>query len=612
MFWTQVATAYNQTVAHAFALTGQGVADYANGEEIDLVPWLQRTLVKGGLDLVLTYDLANGIGFPTWYVFKNPPEDAEINANVIVIRDDDGETSEYRVAEQQKKRLGDLLGLGGNIESLPPQLRKQAQQAAGGELELPRDPSQALPLLTRALDLTRQGYKVALILPYAQNLFPAAVGGASSPLDRLMLEFALTWASNPAWRGSDNAPLIFFISPSLTTVNSQLAELLYAVELEAPDYDDRLAFVENALAANDVALDGAMTPQRLASITAGLLKRHMMDIIVSARIAEQAVTAERAKQRKQEIMNTAYAGVLETEETTGSLDDVGALDYLIGYLRDDVIQPMKNGDAATAPMGVLLAGPPGTGKSYLASKVAAEAGVSFVNFKMSNILGGIVGQSEANLEKALAGIRSLTPCIVFVDEIDQAFRRSEGFDGNSVNRNVFGRLLNFMADTNNRGKVVWLAATNRPDLLDAAMMRSGRFDAIVAVLPPETATAREILFDLMARKTGTSLAGGVDVAADRTDGYTGADIERVVLKALSVARKAGHLAVQPDDLLHAVDAVRINTKDRDTMTAAALAVVNDLDLLPPAARERALAQDEQVQDVPPTTERKARNLNLEA
>ncbi len=236
--------------------------------------------------------------------------------------------------------------------------------------------------------------------------------------------------------------------------------------------------------------------------------------------------------------------------------------------------------------------------------------MNFVNFRMANILGGIVGESEKNLEKALSGIRSLTPCIVFVDEIDQAFRRSEGFDGSSVNRNVFGRLLNFMADTANRGKVVWLAATNRPDLLDAAMVRSGRFDAIVAVLPPESDADRAAMFRAMARKNGVPF-DGLDLAAASaaSDHYTGADIERIVLKAASVARKLGHRAPEQADLDHALNAVRINTKDRERMTGAALAAVNDLDLLPPRYRQMAEAQAAEAQEpVVTAPTRQAREL----
>jgi transitional endoplasmic reticulum ATPase len=592
-FWLKIAKAFKETVGHAFTLHGQGINDYADGE-IDLVPWLEQVLVKAGFDFVIKYDLAQGITLPL---------------------------------DDQKTKLADLLNGAGGNGTLPPQLQKfgqqQQSQAGGNDIQFPRDPQAAFNLINDALKLsertnpdTEQPYKVALVFPYANDLFGASAAGYIPPQERVLLEFALTWARNPVWRGSGSAPLIFFITPSLKGINPLLAEAVYPVEVQAPDYEVRLSFIKDRLDANpDANLADELTPERFAAITAGLQKVHIMDVIVQARINATEITPELVSNRKREIMQSQYSGILETEEATGSLDDVAGLDYLVGYLRDEVIQPMKDGDAGSVPMGILLAGPPGTGKTYMATKVAAEAGVNFVNFRMANILGGIVGESEKNLEKALAGIRSLTPCIVFVDEIDQAFRRSEGFDGSSVNRNIFGRLLNFMADTANRGKVVWLAATNRPDLLDAAMLRSGRFDAIVAVLPPETGADRQSMFQIMAKKNRVKLADNVDLtaAADATDGYTGADIERVVLKAASVARKNDHEAITGDDLDHALKAVRIVQKDRQRMVSGALAAVNDLDLLPPRYRELAEAQDaeDKQEAAAPQGGRQARDLLLE-
>ncbi len=558
-FWLKVARAFKETVAHAFALHGQGVHDYADAE-IDVLPWLDLTLVEAQFDLVLHYDLAQGITFalPT-----------------------------------MKKLFAELTTqTAAPTPALPPTLAKFAPPT-GGDSPLPRDPVQALTLLGTALDQAcTQGRKAALIFPYAGDLFPASsIAGATALPDRIALEFALNWARNPLWRGSAQPPLILFIAPSLSSLAQPLRDAIYPVEVQAPDYTARLAFIDDRLATNpDVTLADGMTPQRFAALTAGLLKVHVMDIVVQARLNGQPITADRINARKRESMAAQYSGVLETEEATGSLDDVAALDYLVQFLRDEVVEPMKAGDTGGVPMGILLAGPPGTGKSYLAKKLAASAGVNFVNFRMANILGGIVGESERNLERALQGISALTPCIVFVDEIDQAFRRSEGMDGSGVNRNVFGRLLNFMADTAHRGQVVWLAATNRPDLLDAAMLRSGRFDAIVAVLPPSSVEERAGMFANMARKNGLDLDCELMTAASRADGYTGADIERIVIKAGSVAKKNSHTTLTADDLDHALRTVRVNSKDRDSQIATALAVVNDLDLLPPYYRQLAEQQ----------------------
>ncbi len=574
-FWTRVKKAYDGTIAHAFALHGPGVNDYAEGE-VDVLPWLDQVLVGLNFDLVIHYDFAQGITFPL---------------------------------PAMKKQFAELVGLlGASSAALPAALQKFAPQPQPGapvDVPLPADPSKAFPLIEAALNLGKDGKKVALIFSYANDLFPASgVGGFSALPDRVNLEFALNWAHNPLWRGSACPPLIFFVTPSLTALAQTLVESIYPVEVEAPDYETRLAFIQDRLAINDsVVLDADMTAQRFAALTAGLLKVHIMDVIVQARLNNTPITADAVNNRKKEIMSAAYAGVLETEEASGSLDDVAGLDYLVNFLITEVVQLMKSGDTSGVPMGILFAGPPGTGKSYLAKKLAASAGINFVNFRMGNILGGIVGESERNLERALQGIRSLTPCIVFVDEVDQAFRRSEGNDGSSVNRNIFGRLLNFMADTANRGKVVWLAATNRPDLLDAAMLRSGRFDAIVAVLPPDDVNDRLVMFQAMAKKNGLTFADDLSPAplwqcADQVEGYTGADIERVLLKAGAVARKAGHAAITRADLDHAIRAVRINSKDRDTQIRTALAVVNDLDLLPPTYR--ALAEQQAAEALNPT------------
>jgi SpoVK/Ycf46/Vps4 family AAA+-type ATPase len=255
----------------------------------------------------------------------------------------------------------------------------------------------------------------------------------------------------------------------------------------------------------------------------------------------------------------------------------------------EIVNPMKHGDTEGMPMGVLMAGPPGTGKTYIAEKLAAAAGVNFVLLRMANILGSYVGESERNLEKALSGIEEMTPCIVFIDEVEQSVKRDTGGAGNSVAGNLFGRLLNAIGDTKNRGRVVWLMATNRPDLLDAAFKRSGRIDAKFAVMPPDNDQERITMFQVMARKNNVTLSADVNLAdlAPQCVDYTGADIEVIINKARKVARDAGRSEVAQADLAHAVKAIRIAQSDQSkAMIAIAISEVNDLDNLPPSYRKR--------------------------
>ena len=179
-------------------------------------------------------------------------------------------------------------------------------------------------------------------------------------------------------------------------------------------------------------------------------------------------------------------------------------------------------------MGVLMTGPAGTGKSAVAQAVAKESGVNAVSLNLARILGQYVGNSERNLEKALRAIKSLAPTIVFIDEIDQSVSRG-GSGDSGVSSRIFKRLLEFMSDTGNRGQVVFLAATNRPDLMDAALRRPGRFDKKIPFLIPD-AEERLAIFQVMAAKY--EMAGKPSAAAiDSTEGWTGAEIEAAVVKA---------------------------------------------------------------------------------
>ena len=167
-------------------------------------------------------------------------------------------------------------------------------------------------------------------------------------------------------------------------------------------------------------------------------------------------------------------------------------------------------------MGILLCGPSGTGKTLLVNALAKASGFNCVKIDMSRILGQYVGESEKNFKKCLLGAQSQQPVIVFVDEIDTAFRRGDSGDS-GVSRNIFSEFLQFTGNTNNRGKVIFIAATNRPDLIDPALKRAGRFDKKIPILLPDDNERGEI-FRLIIQKYAfdpditdfTSFTGGTE------------------------------------------------------------------------------------------------------
>ena len=190
------------------------------------------------------------------------------------------------------------------------------------------------------------------------------------------------------------------------------------------------------------------------------------------------------------------------------------------------------------PRGVLLYGPPGTGKTLLAKAVATESESNFIAVKGPEVLSKWVGESEKAIRKIFRRARQAAPCIVFFDEIDSiAPRRGLGFGDSGVTERIVNQLLTEMDGMQRTKDVVVIGATNRPDILDPALLRPGRFDRIIYVPPPDE-EARYEIFKIHTRNM--PLAEDVDLKelARRTENYTGADIEAIVIEAgLSAARE---------------------------------------------------------------------------
>jgi SpoVK/Ycf46/Vps4 family AAA+-type ATPase len=187
-----------------------------------------------------------------------------------------------------------------------------------------------------------------------------------------------------------------------------------------------------------------------------------------------------------------------------------------------------------APSGVLFAGPPGTGKTYLAQAIAAECGMTLVS--MGAIRSKFIGDSERNLSRVLDVVTALAPIVVFVDEIDQALgRRDEGQHLDSgVSGRIFSQIMEFMGDPTRRGQVLWIAATNRADLLDAALLR--RLQRVFPFLLP-AAAERESIIRAIAAREPERYAADVDwtAVARRTHGASGAALELVLSRAREIA-----------------------------------------------------------------------------
>ncbi len=255
-------------------------------------------------------------------------------------------------------------------------------------------------------------------------------------------------------------------------------------------------------------------------------------------------------------------------QTQVTFGDVAGIDQAKLEL-NEVVDFLKNADRFTAvgakiPKGVLLVGPPGTGKTLLARAVAGEAGVPFFSISGSEFVEMFVGVGASRVRDLFEQAKSNAPCIVFIDEIDAVGRqRGAGLGGgNDEREQTLNQLLTEMDGFEGNTGIIIIAATNRPDVLDAALLRPGRFDRQVVVDRPDYAGRSEIL---KVHARGKTLAKDVDLdkIARRTPGFTGADLSNLLNEAAILAARRNLTEISMDEVNDAIDRVLAGPEKKD-------------------------------------------------
>ena len=445
----------------------------------------------------------------------------------------------------------------------PARLRTMAQwltERLGNAATWPRDPDQAIAaidgILERNLiDPPEQRKRIAVVLDYAQYLVPASEAGGRSGAARMVR--ILGWATNPLLRRVNVA--IALLTDSLAEMHPRLAAnpAVTAIEVPMPEAEERERFALTTAAAAGMPAEQLDGVRRVAALSGGLTLESLRAVVALSARERTAPDGPEFTARKKDLIERSCQGLIEFIQPRLTLDAVAGHAAAKNRLESDA-RAIKRGQFESAPMGYLICGPVGTGKSFIAECYAGSVGIPCVVLK--NFRSKYVGETEGNLEHALGVLRSLGPVVVVIDEADAALgnRQSDGDSGTSAR--VFSMIARQMGDTRYRGKIVWMLLTSRPDLLPIDLKRQGRAEVHIPLFYPHDQAEMEAMFAAMARKCHVKLAPGLPGPIDLSLGLSGADVESLVLAArrqsLDRAADAGQPTpntISPDDLAAAID-----------------------------------------------------------
>jgi len=252
------------------------------------------------------------------------------------------------------------------------------------------------------------------------------------------------------------------------------------------------------------------------------------------------VTKQDFDEALREVQPSALREVL-VQRPNVRWEDIGGLQRIKDELAEAIEWPLKHADLFSQadvkpPKGILLYGPPGTGKTMIAKAVATTSEANFINIKGPELLSKWVGESEKGVREIFRKARQAAPCVIFFDEIDAVAPKRGGSDDSHVTERVISQLLTELDGLEDLKGVVVIAATNRPDIIDDALLRPGRFDRILEVPPPDK-DARKQIFQIHMKKKPLDSDVNVDKLVEMTDGMTGAEIAAIVNAAAITAIK---------------------------------------------------------------------------
>lgn len=455
------------------------------------------------------------------------------------------------------------------------------------------DKAKVLTMLERAIRISE---KNAVLLEYAEVIAPAGDASFQMDSDRASIVTLHRWSFLPEIERGDN--IIILIAENIAELAPKIVSnpKISVIEIPMPDYEtrrevvkqtdsrlsdedskryaeataglkaiqissilmpppqaeedlhDREAFIETLLGTSADAKERA---HKLAALTAGMNREEIKKLVAPdvKEIENNVNPLDRAKNeadkliasRKREIIERECFGLVEFVTPEHGFEVVGGMEEVKKDLLV-IAESIKKGTRSRVPMGILFTGPMGTGKTFVAEAFAKECGLTTI--KLKNFRSKWVGATEGNLEKILNVIKAIGQVIVIVDEGDRAFGNTDGDGDGGTSSRVIARIKEFMSDTSNRGRILFLVMTNRPDKLDVDLKRAGRLDRKIPFLYSQTAEEVEQVAKALLRKnklkTDVDLAKLKEEFSAKLVGYSNADVEAVLLMANDdAARESG-------------------------------------------------------------------------
>ncbi len=413
---------------------------------------------------------------------------------------------------------------------------------------LPRNPDAVLNILDNYLRLRiADNRKIALVLDFAETIAPAADVSGMSAEDRNSLVILKRWARNPAFLKADLT--ICLVAENQVELNQGIVQNpgVSLIEVPLPDYDERLQFIRSQLKSNELPAGSEVSDETLAKLGAGLKRVQLFSLIAHAVQNRQPLTLKFLAERKKELIESESGGLLEFVQSRFDLSFVAGNDQAKRKLQD-AAAAIRAGNTDVLPMGYVICGPVGTGKTFITTCFAGEVGIPAVTLK--NFRSMWQGVTEGNLERVLTLLKAMSPIAVIVDEADaQLGDRSSSGDSGVSNR-VFAQIAQFMGNTELRGKVIWFLLTCRPDLLPVDLKRQGRAEEHIALFYPDTSEERLALLRAMQKKIGMpALPSDTEHFFLQNSGnLSGADIEAILIRSELRSRLLKKSTVDTEDL----------------------------------------------------------------